>query len=183
MELATLILYWLLGTALYAADAAVPVTTTISISGGLLIKNGKQTSCEIVPIVEPGKAVDAGIVIGGDLYAVEDREAEAATASDEDASVDTQTPPVLTTHSAINSDNPELNSANDENNSRSGLSTGAIVGIAIGVSVLVIILLVFVVRWVLIATKKQREEKYWDNEMENMKSAMSLGQHGQAEPA
>ncbi|KAJ2121739.1 hypothetical protein GGH12_004561 [Coemansia sp. RSA 1822] len=134
-------------------------------------------------IVEPGKAVDAGIVIGGDLYAVEDREAEAATASDEDASVDTQTPPVLTTHSAINSDNPELNSANDENNSRSGLSTGAIVGIAIGVSVLVIILLVFVVRWVLIATKKQREEKYWDNEMENMKSAMSLGQHGQAEPA
>ncbi|KAJ2165661.1 hypothetical protein GGH15_003227, partial [Coemansia sp. RSA 562] len=130
-----------------------------------------------------GKAVDAGFVIGGDLYALEDREAEVTAASDEEASVGTQNPPVLTTHSNINSDSPEFNSANDENNNRSGLSTGAIAGIAVGVSVLVIILLVFVVRWVLMVTRKQQEEKYWDNEMENMKSVRSLGQHRHADSA
>ncbi|KAJ2278184.1 hypothetical protein GGH14_003081, partial [Coemansia sp. RSA 370] len=52
-----------------------------------------------------------------------------------------------------------------------------------GVSVLVIILLVFVVRWVLMVTRKQQEEKYWDNEMENMKSVRSLGQHRHADSA
>ncbi|KAJ2288764.1 hypothetical protein IW141_004197, partial [Coemansia sp. RSA 355] len=59
----------------------------------------------------------------------------------------------------------------------------AAAGIAVGVSVLVIILLVFVVRWVLMVTRKQQEEKYWDNEMENMKSVRSLGQHRHADSA
>ncbi|KAJ2497953.1 hypothetical protein GGH96_004711 [Coemansia sp. RSA 1972] len=145
----------------------------------------EQSSNNLLPpyIVVSGKAVDAGFVIGGDLYAVEDREAEVTAASDEDASVDTPNNSASTTHSTINSDNSELNSANDENSGRSGFSTGAIVGIAIGVSVLGIILLVFVVRWALIATKKQQEEKYWDNEMKNMKSVQPLGQHRQADSA
>ncbi|KAJ2158396.1 hypothetical protein GGF46_003801 [Coemansia sp. RSA 552] len=122
----------------------------------------------VLMIATPNAHILGRTLIGGDLYAL--MAIDISLPDDDDDDIE-----------STNSGDKDSSEDSSEDSAKSGgLSGGAIAGIVIGV-ILALLVAGVLVWWVRRMRARQQAESYWDQEVEKMRSVMSLGS-GQQQP-